>query len=101
LGLRHSIDGDGSYEFLRWEYGHISVVSFALIDGRGSRKDVWARVGFPSYVMDDEVVFLQVCMLLGCASVEVLWGFPVLEVCMVGEDDEREFCPSQVMPPVG
>jgi hypothetical protein len=101
LGLGYSIDGDGSYEFLRWEYGYVSIVSFALIGSRGSRKDVWARVGFPRYVMDDEVVFLQVCVPPGCTSVEVLWGFPILEVCMVSEDDKREFCPSQVVPPVG
>ena len=25
----------------------------------------------------------------GCSSIEILWGFPVLQVCVVGHDGER------------
>jgi hypothetical protein len=51
--------------------------------------------------MDDKVVFLQVRMPSGCTPVEVLWGFPILEVRVVGEDDKGEFRPSQIVLPVG
>ena len=37
----------------------------------------------------------------GRASVQVPWGLPVLEVCMVGEDGERVFGPTQIVSPVG
>src|SRR5229473_5207486 len=37
----------------------------------------------------------------GHSSVEVLWGFPILEVCVVGDDNERMFGPTQVVSPVG
>src|SRR5258707_8674470 len=35
------------------------------------------------------------------ASVQVSWGFPVLEICVVGKDNKRMFGPSQVVSPVG
>src|SRR5258707_10072131 len=35
------------------------------------------------------------------ASVEVSWGFPILEVCMVGDDSEGVFSPTQVVSPMG
>jgi hypothetical protein len=94
LGLGHSVDGDKSYEFLRQEYNYVSVILFSLVDGWGSREDVWPHVGFPRYVVDDEVILLQVCMPSGCSSVEVLWGLPVLKICVVHEDNEGKFGPS-------
>ena len=35
------------------------------------------------------------------SAIEVLGGFPVLEVGMVGLDDEGYFSPTQVRPPMG
>jgi hypothetical protein len=101
LGFGYSTDSDGLCELFRWEYDYILIILFALIGDRGSRKDVWACVGFPRYVMDNEVIFLQVHMPSGCVPVEVLWGFPILEVHVVSKDDKGEFCPSQVVLPVG
>jgi hypothetical protein len=101
LGLRYFVNGDGPCEFLRWEYNYVPVVFFPLVGSQGPRKDVWSHVGFPRYVVNDEVIFLQVCMPLGHSSIEILWGLPVLEVRMVGEDNEGEFSPSQVVSPVG
>ncbi len=37
----------------------------------------------------------------GRVSVQVSWGFPILEVCVVGEDDKRVFGPTQVVSPMG
>jgi hypothetical protein len=101
LGFRYSIDDNRSCEFLRWEYDYVPVVLFALVSSRGSRKDVWSCVSFPRYVVNDEIIFLQVRMPLGRSSVEVLWGLPILEVRMVSEDDKGESGPSQVVSPMG
>jgi hypothetical protein len=101
LGFRYSANNDRSRELFRWEYNHVSIVFFALISNQGSRKDVWARVGFPRYVVNDEIIFLQVCMPLGCTLVKVFQGLPILKVRMVSEDDEGEFSPSQVVSPMG
>jgi hypothetical protein len=101
LGLRDSIDGDRSYEFLRWEYGYILVVLLPLVDVQRSREDVQPCVGLAGYVMDNEVILLQVCMPLGCSSVEVLRCFPVLEVHVVYKDNEGKLGPFQVVSPVG
>jgi hypothetical protein len=94
LGLRYSADDNRSCELFGWEYDHVLIVFLALVSSRGSRKDVWSHVSFPRYVVNDEVVFLQVHMPLGHTPVKIFWGFPVLEVRMVGEDDEGEFGPS-------
>jgi hypothetical protein len=101
LSLRDSINGDGSYELLRQEYSYVLVVLFPLVNVQRSREDIQSCVGFAGYVMDDEVVLLQVCMPPGCSSVEVLQCFPVLEVCMVHKNNEGKFGPSQVVLPVG
>ncbi len=37
----------------------------------------------------------------GGSSVEVSWGFPILQVSMVGEDGKEMLGPSQVVPPMG
>jgi hypothetical protein len=93
LGFRYSINADGLHKFLRWEDDHVSVVLLPLVSGRGSREDIRPGIGFPRYVVDNEVVLLQVCMPPGHSSIEVLWGFPVLEVCVIGEDNEGKFGP--------
>ena len=36
----------------------------------------------------------------GCSAIQVSGGFPVLEVGMVGADDEGSFCPSKIVSPV-
>jgi hypothetical protein len=100
LGLGYFVDSNGPREFLRWEYNYILVVLFPLVGSCGPKKDVWPCVGFPRYVMNDEIVFLQVYMPLGHPSIEILWGLPVLEVCMVSRNNEGKFSPSQVVLPV-
>jgi hypothetical protein len=70
------------------------IVFFALVSSLGSGKDVWSCVSFPRYMVNDEVVFLQVCMPLGHMPIKIFRGFPILEVHVVGEDNEREFGPS-------
>ena len=40
-------------------------------------------------------------MLAGGSSVEVSWGFPILQVSVVGEDGKGVLGPSQVVPPMG
>jgi hypothetical protein len=72
LGFGYSINDDRSCKFLRWEYDYIPVVFFALVGSWGSRKDVWSCVSFPRYVVNDEVIFLQVHMPLGRSLIEVL-----------------------------
>ena len=37
----------------------------------------------------------------GGLSVEVLWGFPILQVSVVGENGKGVLGPSQVVPPMG
>jgi hypothetical protein len=89
------------YELLWWQNSHVLIISFSSVSIQGSGEDIWSHVGLSRYVMNSEVIFLQVCMPSGCSAVEVLGGLPVLEVCMIGEDDKGEFCPSQVVLPVG
>jgi hypothetical protein len=101
LGLGYSTDDNRSRELLRWEYDHISIVLFALVSSWGSRQDVWSHVGFPRYVVDDEVILLQVRVPSGHSSVEVLQGLPILEIRVIGEDDKGESGPSQVVSPMG
>jgi hypothetical protein len=101
LGLGYSANNDRSCELFGWEYNHVLIVFLALIGSRGSRKDVWPCVGFPRYVVNDEIVFLQVRVPPGCMPVKVFRGFPILEVRMVGKDDEGEFSLSQVVSPMG
>ncbi len=47
-----------------------------------------------------EVVVLQFFVPPCCSSVELLWGFPVGEVLMVGFDDEGVFGSDKVGSPV-
>ena len=37
----------------------------------------------------------------GRSSVQVSWGFPVLEVCVIGKDNEGILGPTQIVPPMG
>ena len=94
-------NGRCCYEFVFGEYCDTFIVGFPLVSARWSRKCIWGCIGFSWHVEDFVVVLLEVSMPSGCSSVEVLWGFPVLEVRMVGHDGEGEFGPSQVRSPVG
>src|SRR5216684_1279464 len=40
-------------------------------------------------------------MPVGSSSIQILWGFPVLKVCVISEDSEGVLSPSQVVPPMG
>jgi hypothetical protein len=101
LGFGYSANNNRSCKFLRWEYDHVPIVLFALVGSRGSGEDVWSRVGFSRYVVNDKVVFLQVHMPPGRSLVEVLWGLPILEIHVIGKDDKGEPGPPQVMSPMG
>jgi hypothetical protein len=91
----------GLYKFLWWQHSYISVVFFPLVGVEGSEEDVGSCVGLSRYVMDSEVIFLQVCMPSGSPLVKVFQGLPILEVYMVHEDDKGEFGPPQVVSPMG
>jgi hypothetical protein len=100
LCFRGLLDCYGSYKFLWWQHGYISVVLLPLVSVEGSGEDAGSCVGLSRYVMDSEVVFLQVCMPSGSPSVKVFWGLPILEVCVVCEDNEGKFGPLQVVSPM-
>ena len=80
--------------------GDIFVVLFSVVFPRWSRQCIGSSVGFARDVLQDVIVFLEVCMPSGCATVQVSGGFPVLEVGMVSADDEGGFCPSKIVSPV-
>ena len=104
--------GDGRYVDLafRGNSGHDKpfgieqfyslVVGFALVCSGKSGECVGGNVGLSRDVENFVVVFLQVCMPSCCSPIEVSWGFPILEVCVVRHDCEGVFCPAQVWPPV-
>jgi hypothetical protein len=51
-------------------------------------------------VQYSEVVVLQFLMPSSCPSIELLGGFPVGEVLVIGLDDEWLFGPNEVRSPV-
>ena len=104
--------GDGWYmDFAFWcDSGHNEsfgvkqpyslIVSFTFVRSRKPRECVRWDVGFAWDIEDFVVVFLKVCVPSCRSSVEVPWGFPVLEVGVVSHDGEGVFSPSQVRSPV-
>ena len=81
--------------------GDVLVVFFSMVFTRWSRQCISSSVGFAGDVLQDVVVFLEVHVPSGCVTVQISRRFPILEVGMVGVDDEGGFCPFKVMSPVG
>src|SRR5258708_8953132 len=52
-------------------------------------------------VPDFVVILLEVSVPAGSSLIQIPWGFPILKICMVGEDGEGVFSPPQVVPPMG
>ena len=81
--------------------GDVLVVFFSMVLTRWSRQCISSSIGFARDVLQDVIIFLEVCMPSGCVMVQVSRRFPILEVGMVSVDDEGGFCPSKVVSPVG
>ena len=81
--------------------GDVLVVLFSMVFTRWSRQCIGSSIGFTRDVLQDVIIFLEVCVPSGCATVQVSRRFPVLEVGMVSANDEGGFCPSKVVSPVG
>src|SRR5258708_10427958 len=64
-------------------------------------KGIRGYVSFSRDVPDLVVILLEIGMAVSGSSVEVSWGFPVLEVGMIGKDGEGMLSPTQVVPPMG
>jgi hypothetical protein len=88
------------YESFRGNECDILVVVFSLISVGWSGQGIGWNVCVSGNIFDLVIVFLEVSVPSCCPSVEVLGGFPVLEVGVVGDNYEWFFCPSEVWPPV-
>lgn len=62
----------------RWDDWHASVVIFTLVNTKWSGECVCRDVFLARYVLNEAVVFLQICVPSCSSSVEVFRGFPVL-----------------------
>jgi len=69
-----------------WEYGDVVVVIGALIEVRSSGEGI-GFVGSSQLVDKLEVVICQFGKVAGYMSVDALWVAIILEVFVIGEDD--------------
>ena len=80
--------GDGINEKCLWEYGDVIIVIGALIEVGASGEGV-CFVGSSRLVDKLKVVICQFRKVMGYASVDALWVAIILEIFVVGEDDNR------------
>ena len=79
--------GSGINEQCLWEYGDVVIVIGALIEVRLSGEGI-CFVGSSQLVDKLEVVICQFRKVVGYASVDALWVAIILEILVVGEDDD-------------